>query len=542
MRVTWDKKGPASVARIDHRLPAYTSGQKELIARHLSAKQDTHGNIDAFLDLFVERLLLSRVIEFEGQEVNVRHGEIDIQVITTGEAYQVISFIERTLDKLINTAPAAGVAASILKSFGFDPDLQRKTKKKIYVIEGFKEGLDAIKIDPFSDVFELRNVEGKRLSLLRQFSERTSHIATQISTQKSWTMEVLRLAGLPIPVSSIVRSRSEALAFCARLRPTTSVIKPANTDWGIAVSTNLGTDDEVAKAYEIASKHGHVLAQEFIEGDDYRLLVVDGEMAGVTLRIPFNVIGNGRDNIRALARRKLIERSKDKFYKDFMKIDIEAAETNLALSRQGFALTDVPADGVRVRLRDNSNVSSGGEHKEVTGICHPDNIQLAIEAANVVGLDIAGIDLLSKDISVSWMNNGAKICEINPSPAVSVSIASNMLLKRIDVSGNEGESRSDIGDMLCIGRTGSGRVDRRLSAYQNLDELSIDQYFHQTYLTRRHANFRLQVSFDRFMSWGCPNRNIRLALVNAENASDEGIIREIMRRIPSNCRLEIISD
>lgn len=538
MQINWDLIGKTPVLLIRHIFSFGGEEQVNFLAKRLASHNGSHENSVALVDKLIKDLFQSSVIRFEEQKVDCNNGVLIAHVITAGEAYDIVEMIERVIKMALSMREQEFDIKNIIATCGFEDVLKKQRKTQKYVIEGFRRGFDVLKKGASADIIELRNNRGYRMALLRQFTDKTSHIATQIATRKGLTMEVLHLAGLPVPTSMIVRSPAEAIAFCHRLLPKSAVVKPANTDWGIAVSTGLRDAIDIKKAFHIAARYGEVLAQEHIEGDDYRLLVIDGVVAGVTHREAFSVTGNGHDTVRELAISKLIDRSKNEFYKDFMNIDIEAPETALTLNRQGLSLQDKPEKGVKIRLRDNSNVSSGGEHREVTDICHPDNIQLALDATNVVGLDLAGIDLLSRDITVSWKSNGAKICEINPSPAVSVDIAPDLLFRRISNIMPVGNPQSECGDKLFItNKTERGSMMPHLFD-QDLDSLTERQYFYQSYLTKGNRNLRLHISFDRLMHMGCPNKNVTKAFCSSELGDDAEALHELKCRLPPRCKIE----
>jgi cyanophycin synthetase len=156
--------------------------------------------------------------------------------------------------------------------------------------------------------------------------------------------------------------------------------------------------------------------------------VVDGEVQGVLERVPGGVVGNGRDSVRVLLEQQNHDRRTaldDRRYLYAMDFDDEAVKL---LAAQGLTGDSVPAAGQAVRLRSASNVASGGVPVELTlDQVHGDNLRLAVRAARVLRLDVAGIDLLAPDIGRSWLETGANICEVNAMPQMFTTMHKPML-------------------------------------------------------------------------------------------------------------------
>jgi len=259
----------------------------------------------------------------------------------------------------------------------------------------------------------------KRNRMWQLFTENTSHISTVLVTNKELTHSLLRSSSLPVPNQLVVNSEKQCSSALAKLS-TPLVIKPSKTDRGIAVSIGLKTLEEVVKAYSIAKIYGPVVIEEQIPGDDFRLLVIKDNVVGVTKRMPGVLIGNGKDAIKVLFDKYLDLRKSDFFLKHFCKFGLESNEALQELATQDFSIHSIPKAGQRVTFRANSNISTGGTHENVTAMVHQDNLKMAVDAAKLVGLDIAGVDFISRDISKSWRDGEGGICEINPTPALSV--------------------------------------------------------------------------------------------------------------------------
>jgi len=545
MQINWaNEKGKFPIATMTHR---WTNSSVEITAIANNIRRVFNRELDdlSLLNEYIRRVFAGKTTTFQGQRIGLNNVAINAEVIDVGAGYDIIMSLQKLFSS-VGTAnlPEANII-KILKQLTLYAASSEERPNNLFVHAAFLKGCDIIRKDSAGNCYAIRDRFGETIVFLDKFTftDRSGHIATQIATNKIWTMDALALAGLPVPASLLTNTADDAIVFFSRNRPKPSVVKPLDTDYGTAVFTNLRSVNDVAAAYQIAKKHGRVLIQEHVPGEDYRILVVDGVVAGVTRRKAFHVTGNGAATIEQLAKAKIARRADDKFYQKFNKIDPGSPEIVTTLSRQGLALTDILPVGAVARLRDNPNVSSGGEHEIVDmADCHPDNLDLAIDAANVVGLDMAGIDFLSLDISRSWRENGARICEINPTPAMSVSAGVDLLLNRLN-TGDRGGAIAEAGDVLIItnGTAGNAaeRIDTRAMKYdQDLDRLGERQYFYQAYLAKRRGTFRLKISLERLLHYGCPNRHVSRAILDAGVVVDDHVVADLKKRLPPNCAIE----
>jgi cyanophycin synthetase len=244
-------------------------------------------------------------------------------------------------------------------------------------------------------------------------SEAEGYIATFLASNKHMASELLASSGLPTPRSFATLDLNSARQ-AARDLGYPVVVKPASTDFGIAVAVNLRSDQEVIAAFEQARRYGMVLIEQHVFGEHHRLLVMHASFRSAVRQDPAHVIGDGVHRIDELVHFANEGRS-DQLSADLKRISIDD-EVIRILGRQKLDMASVPVLGRRVLLREHSNLSVGGTYENVTDKVHPDNRLLAERAALAVGLKVAGIDFLTTDISRSYLETGGMICEINPSP------------------------------------------------------------------------------------------------------------------------------
>ncbi|HEX9719919.1 MAG TPA: Mur ligase family protein [Ramlibacter sp.] len=256
-------------------------------------------------------------------------------------------------------------------------------------------------------------------------TDRTSGLARWLSNDKFATSSFLSSQQIPTSQPQAVASAEQAVQALRRLNLPV-VVKPRAAGKGRGVSVNLSSESDVVAAFEhAASFKTGVIVERCVEGDDHRLLAVGGRFIAAARRIPAHVTGDGQLTVRQLV---------DKLNQDprrgmpfdrlleWVKLDEEAVSV---LAADGLALDSVPAQGRLVPLRRSANLSRGGTSVDVTDLVHPDNRALAERVAQLIGLDVTGIDFLTPDIGKSWRDVPCAILEVNASPGLRPHFAAN---------------------------------------------------------------------------------------------------------------------
>jgi len=230
-------------------------------------------------------------------------------------------------------------------------------------------------------------------------------VAAAISSNKYLSRKLLRAAGIPTPRTKALRNPTAwKQALNSRLR-FPLVVKPVTAAHGRGATMNIQRVSEVRAAVERAfafmKKSGggnRVLVEEFFTGDDIRLFVVGNTVASAVHRVPAYVVGDGTSTITQLVRTYNNEwKSPIEF--DYPQCPIPFdAEIGRFLRYKNRRLSDVPTKNEHVQLRWNANVSTGGRARDITDDIHPHLKTLAVHAAQILQLPIAGIDMLVKDI------------------------------------------------------------------------------------------------------------------------------------------------
>jgi cyanophycin synthetase len=248
------------------------------------------------------------------------------------------------------------------------------------------------------------------------FTLSTPNIGVRLARDKQATSARLLQVGLPVPKQLAVASADLAV-IAAQKMGYPVVIKPADLDGGQGVSAGLEREDQVRQAFERAQRLSkRVLIEKHVTGKDYRLTVLDSKLLWAIERQPAGVTGDGIRSVQALVDLENSHPARGEGPHAVLKrlqIDDEAQDL---LLKQGLSISDVPNANYFVVLRRTANIATGGRPVAVNDKVHPDNAQLAVLAAEALRLDLAGVDLLIEDISRSWLETGAAICEVNAQP------------------------------------------------------------------------------------------------------------------------------
>jgi cyanophycin synthetase len=251
----------------------------------------------------------------------------------------------------------------------------------------------------------------------------TSHIAVELASDKEETNKILATLGLPVPKQELVQSEGQAVRAAKRIGFPV-VTKPYNGNHGRGISIRLTTEQEVAHGFAIAREHARsVIVETFLEGDDHRLLVVNGNLVAATRRTPGHVIGDGEHSVEQLV--EIVNRDPRRgvgHEKVLTRLELDAQAEKM-LEAAGLTAKSVPDRGQAVLLRSTANLSTGGTATDVTDVIHPDNREMAERAVRAIGLDVGGVDFLCKDITESYRAIGGGICEVNAAPGFRMHVA-----------------------------------------------------------------------------------------------------------------------
>lgn len=247
-------------------------------------------------------------------------------------------------------------------------------------------------------------------------TDQTSAIAEGISSDKDLTKQLLQSCGVPVPDGRIVEDADDAWDAAQDIGLPV-VVKPSDGNHGRGVSTELMTREEVAAAFDLADAQGsEVIVERFVRGDEHRLLIVGGKLAAAARGEFVSVLGDGIGSIRQLIDLQINTDARrgeaEEFPLDLILVDKNPSVV-FEINRQGYTPESILPQGTKVVIQRNGNVAL-----DVTDLVHPEVVAMATLAARIVGLDIAGIDMVVEDISQPLDKQRGAIVEVNAGPGL----------------------------------------------------------------------------------------------------------------------------
>jgi cyanophycin synthetase len=308
----------------------------------------------------------------------------------------------------------AAAEAERLRDLGHDVRLGPSTAAIVRAARA--RGIPVRRLNEGSLVQLGHGARGRRICTAE--TDATGAIAEAVAQDKQLTRSLLQAVGVPGPQGRPVADAEDAWRAAEEVGLPV-VVKPQYGNHGRGVATNLGTREQVARAYDAArAEDSSVVVETFVPGVDYRMLVIGNRLVAAALREPAQVVGDGRSTITAL----IAEVNRDPRRSDghptvlsFIKLDPVALAV---LAEQGYTPESVPPAGARVLIRRNGNLSTGGTATDVTGAVHPEVAARVVEAARVVGLDIAGVDVVATDITRPLEEQRGAVVEVNAGPGL----------------------------------------------------------------------------------------------------------------------------
>ena len=277
----------------------------------------------------------------------------------------------------------------------------------------------------------------------------TGAIAEAVAQDKQLTKRLLDAAGVPVPLGRTVQNAEDAWVAALEVGLPV-VVKPKDGNQGKGVTVNITSHEQLLGAYKIAEEYGSdVLVERFLPGNDFRLLIVGDKLVAAARRDPPHVVGDGLHNIRELVEQVNSDPRRGAGHATSL-TKIRFDDIALAcLATKGLNAESVPNQGQRVSLRHNANLSTGGTATDVTDDVHPAVAERAVAAAQMVGLDICGVDMVCNSIHHPLEESGGGVVEVNAAPGL-----------RMHISPSFGKGRA-VGDAIIshmFGARGNGRI------------------------------------------------------------------------------------
>ena len=246
----------------------------------------------------------------------------------------------------------------------------------------------------------------------------TSSIAVDMAKNKQLAKDLLRENNIPVPAGGLVYREDAALVMAEQIGYPV-VVKPYDSNQGKGVTANVYNETLLIKAFQLAQDYSDgVMVEKYIRGRDYRVLVIGDKVAAVAERRPPCVIGDGVSTIAELVEQENMRPERGEGHERRLTKIVMDAVAREFLARTEMELEDIPKPGELVYLRGNGNLSTGGSARECTREIHPRNQELAIKAARVIGLDVAGIDIVTDNIARRLIPAHGAVIEVNAAPGL----------------------------------------------------------------------------------------------------------------------------
>ena len=342
-----------------------------------------------------------------------------------GEYYVVFSYMEE--DAGVYAAKAATRITQAIADgadYNLDDDIMQLREIRedtrlgpstgCIVDEAAKRNIPYIRLNRHSLVQLGYGIHQKRIRAT--IASTTSNIAVDIACDKEETKNLLGASEIPVPKGVIIRNEEELKEAISSVGYP-MVLKPVDGNHGKGATTDITSWEHAVKALAAAQVYGRsVICERFITGFDFRVLVIDNKFICAALRTPASVKGDGEHTIKWL----VDETNKDPrrgygHEKVLTAIKLDDF-SNQMLQDKGYTLETIPPKDELILLKPTANLSTGGTSTDITDEVHPANIFMCERIAQIIGLDICGIDIMAPDLRLPINENGGAVLEVNAAP------------------------------------------------------------------------------------------------------------------------------
>ena len=259
----------------------------------------------------------------------------------------------------------------------------------------------------------------------------TGILGVELACDKEATKRILAASGAPVPKGTVINFFDDLEEAIEYVGGYPIVIKPSDGNHGRGITIDIREWDEAEAAYEAARLISRsIIVERYYAGRDHRVLVVNGKVVAVAERVPAHVVGDGRSTIAQLIEETNQDPNRGEGHDNILtKIELDRSSYQL-LERQGLTLKSVPPKGTICYLRATANLSTGGSAIDRTDEIHPENVWLAQRVVKIIGLDIAGLDIVTTDISRPLREVDGVIVEVNAAPGFRMHVAPSQGIPR----------------------------------------------------------------------------------------------------------------
>ena len=254
-------------------------------------------------------------------------------------------------------------------------------------------------------------------------TDKTSSIAVDLASNKDETKRILEEAAIPVAKGTTIIYEEEVEKAISRIG-FPLVFKPLDGNHGKGASINVKTTEEAIAAFHHAKRYSRkIIVEKFIEGFDFRILVINHKFIAAALREPAHIVGNGTSTVQELIEKENTDPRRGYGHENVLTEITIDKETTDQLNKLNYTLSTVLAAGEKCYVKGTANLSTGGTSTDVTDLVHPSNIFVFERISRVIGLDICGIDIMATNLSDPLAASGGVVLEVNAAPGFRMHLA-----------------------------------------------------------------------------------------------------------------------
>ncbi|WP_423146468.1 cyanophycin synthetase [Rubrolithibacter danxiaensis] len=351
---------------------------------------------------------------------------------TTGIYNVVFAYLEENVG-IFAAKAAVRIAEALIngKLYNLQPDIQKmremRDKERLgpstasIVEEAEKRGIPFIRLNSFSLV---QLGYGKNQVRFRAtITDKTSSIGVDIASNKEETKRILQEQAIPVAEGLTISEEEEITAAIEELG-FPLVFKPLDGNHGNGATINIKTLEGAKEAFEFARHYSDkVIAEQYIKGYDFRVLVINNKMVAAALRTPAHVKGDGIHTIKELIEIENKDPRRGYGHENVLTEITVDRDTMDLLTKRNYSLETIPGKDETVFLKSTANLSTGGTSVDVTELVHPHNVFICERIARIIGLDVCGIDIMAENLTQPLEETGGVVLEVNAAPGFRMHLA-----------------------------------------------------------------------------------------------------------------------
>lgn len=294
---------------------------------------------------------------------------------------------------------------------------------QLLIFDAIQRGIEVDVLDERDQFLKLSHEDHIEYVKNGNMTAKDTYISHWIMENKTVTKKILKENGFIVPAGEEYHSLEQAVAAYHQFKHKGFVVKPKSTNYGLGISVfkTAPSQNDFKEALKIAFEEDEaILVEEYAEGTEYRFFVLDGAVQAVLLRIPANVLGDGQHTINELINQKNSHPLRGSNHRAPLEKIKKGNIEKLMLKEQGYAFDSIPDEGTRVYLRENSNISTGGDSIDFTEEMHESYKEHAVKMAESIGARVTGVDLIIPDYTKPSLEHepGYTCIEANFNPAM----------------------------------------------------------------------------------------------------------------------------